>query len=235
MGDHTKQFNEKVQEYNRLIWYAARRYRIQGVLDPEDLYQEGLIILDKMFREYDFHPDSPDFRKMFKTELWHGLHHVLQRHKAEKRDHRNTVLGEDVSELIESSEGDMWDRPRPETPEQKIFAGLEIERVDEFIETLYQQLDWEAQVVLREIINPRSWEEIPESCRTTKNDEPVWRKFKQIPQHVIANILDWPLIAVRRAIKRIRKTAKLLARDSGFKLLAAVDLNKRKRRAHVGT
>ncbi len=71
MNDCSTLFKTALLEYEGLIWSAARRYHIPGLLDPEDLYQEGCIILAEMLRDGTFEAESIDFQKMFKTKLWH--------------------------------------------------------------------------------------------------------------------------------------------------------------------
>ncbi len=105
MGDHCEEFLSKLKEFSSLIRFASYRCQIPGVLDSDDLYQEGLMILDRMFHEdYPYLLDTDiDFRKMFKTELWHGLFKIIKRHKAQQRDFKK-VVPQDYSELEKRSQ-----------------------------------------------------------------------------------------------------------------------------------
>lgn len=224
-------FIRKLQEWEGLIKFASRRYSVPGVLDPEDLYQESLIILDNMFRKYDFEPDSDDFRKMFKTELWHGLWHVLQRTKASKRDWKRLVP-KDYSDMEnESTCGDRDVAPghvmSTDNPELAYAEKEAHEAVDKLIDLLVERLDDEAKVILNEMLHPRSWDDIPEEFKFTGREEVYWRTPKHIPQHTIAEVLGWPLIRVRRAAKRVRRQAKALGEELGLDILAAVEFQRR--------
>ncbi len=277
MGNHTAVFTRKLKEYESLIRYASRRYQIRGVLDPDDLYQEGLLILDKMLRpgvhdyEHEFDPDSVDFRKMFKTELWHGLWKVLQKCKAQKRDWKK-IVHKDYSQLEKNASrsgrcgaptddqvgldlvgslsdasyvGGSSDRSLSDklagdvfshglNPEQQLEAREYIEDLDEFIDTLICRLDDEARVVLSELLYPRDWDEIPDDCKTNGYEDEYWRVPKRVPQHVLARMLDWPLIRVRRSISRIRKHAAAIGEELNMPRVAA-GFKKRKRRKNVAS
>lgn len=238
MEDYTELFLRKVEEWEGLIRFASHRYRIPGVLEPDDLYQEGLMILDDMFRKYDFEPDSDDFRKMFKTELWHGLWHVLQKYKTIKRDWRKVTPKDfaDIERDLASGEADGLPLDRVTctfTPEEAYEIKESTENTERFIEMLVDRLDDEARVVLSELIYPRTWDEIPDKYKCTGNDEVYWRVPKKVPQHVLADLLGWPLIRVRRAITRIRKHAKALGVEVGFEEMASAQIGRRKKNARA--
>jgi len=196
-----------------------------------------------MFVEYDFDPESDDFRKMFKTELWHGLWKVLQKFKTQKRDWKRLVQ-KDYSDLESRAASDSWasDPGDPDvgeeilsgklTPFQRLETLEDISELDEFIDTLVHRLDDEARVLLSEILYPRSWDEIPQEYKTNGTEDEYWRVPKKIPQHVIARMLGWPLIRVRRALSRIRKQAAALGEEQGNPRIAA-GIKKRKRRSNV--
>lgn len=225
MGAYNSTFLRKLREFDTLIKFASRRYRIPGVLDPEDLYQEGLMILDSVFRDieigkYSFDPDSPDFRKVFKTELWHGLWKVLQHHKAQKRDFKRTLPG-DISETEDylADEFELPDFLISPSPEARVLRGEEKRKAEDFLHQLSLCLDEEENQLLTELTKQRKWDEIPEEhLRNTMGDK-YWRvQKKRVPQNVIANILGWSVIRVRRTIKRIRRQAMVLAKEKGVSL-----------------
>lgn len=266
-GDRDEVFLQKLREFEGLIRYASRRYHIPGVLDPDDLYQEGLLILDKMLCDdyaYVLDPDSIDFKKMFKTELWHGLWKVLQKCKTQKRDWKK-LIGKDFSQLERSAssskrgarledkriplnfdQGDQsfndttfrstWNRTLEEAissglnPEQFLELQEKISEVDNLLDILIERLDDEARIVLIELLHPRSWDEIPTEYKTNGTRDDYWRVPRKVPQHVLARILGWPLIRVRRAVSRIRRHAGALGDELGFDLIAVAGLKKRRRR-----
>jgi len=230
VSSYSEEYLRKLREFDRLIRYAAFRYRIPGVLDSEDLYQEGLIILDKMFRKYNFHPDSDDFRKMFKTELWHGLWHVLQKYKQSKRDWRR-VLNKDLSTLELASDEESGNlhsdalHAFASSPEDHVRETQTNESLSLFLDTLVARLDDEARVVLSELLYPRSWSEIPEESKKNSSDDIYWRcPKKRIPRHILASILGFPKIRVRRAIKRIRSAALEVSTELGTDLVSKAGL-----------
>lgn len=262
-GNRDEVFLQKLQEFESLIRYASNRYHIPGVLDPEDLYQEGLLILDKVVTDElanewvlasrrsgaRIHVDkladrTADFRKMFKTELWHGLWHVLQKFKTKKRDWRKLEQN-DFSDINRSvSEDYPWDRSLTRSasvkaedissvgldPEQIVELAEKLQEVDSFLDILINRLDDEARVVLHELLYPRSWDEIPKVLRTNGYDDEYWRVPKKIPQHVLARMLGWSLIRVRRAISRIRKQATVVGDELGLDILAVTGFRKRRKK-----
>lgn len=233
--DREAVFLDKLQEYEGLIRFASKRYQIPGILDCEDLYQEGCMILNKMLQDdyaYPLDPYSRDFRKMFKTELWHRLGHCTHKQKARKRDYRKVAFKDfgdiDPTPVNDSSARDTFTNEELDSfssglsPEE-LYEAIEHQcDVEEFLDNLIESLDDEAQIVLSELLFPTPWEEIPDSCKL-KSDFTVRVRNpkKKIPQSVLAEMLDWPLVRVRRAITRIRRTAIIIAENKGLKVLAS--------------
>ncbi|MCG8433048.1 MAG: hypothetical protein MJA83_03325 [Gammaproteobacteria bacterium] len=176
-----------------------------------------------------FHDDYPypwvreadtEFNKMFKTELWHGLSKIIQLHKTQKRDYKR-VMSEDFSELestrpefslLSSFEG-------TSNPERDCLLREEAYRVDSFLKRLSETLDSDANVVLHELIYPTPWEDIPEVFKWTSAGGVYERVPQKVPLHIVADLLDWPLIKVRRAVKRIRKRGQELAAEMNLDLV----------------
>lgn len=225
--DYCDEFMDKLKEFDSLIRYAAHRCRIPGVLDPEDLYQEGLLILDRMFHDdYEYYLETDvDFRKMFKTELWHGLIKIINKHKAKRRDFKK-VLNEDYIDIERKVQMREEGAPAVEAfqgnydPEQAFFVKEEADQVELFMDKLVERLDDDANVVLQELMYPTDWEDIPEVFKWTATDGVYERMPKRVPLHIIAELLGWPHIKVRRAVKRIRKASQELAPEMGFDLIA---------------
>lgn len=220
MGATPEEFLRKLQDFDRLIRFAARRYKIPGVLDADDLYQEGLIILNMMFSKYDFSPDSDDFRKLFKTELWHGLYKVLQRHKQSKRDFRKLV-NQDYSIYEQATDEELAAGsdiiPLAASPESQFFSREDQTQVREFIEKLSERLDSETRIILSELLYPREWSDIPPEFHCNSTTDSYWRRPKKIiPRHVIADMLGIPRIRMRRAVNRIRVLATQVADELGM-------------------
>lgn len=134
------------KKYESLMQYAAFRCAIPGVLDQEDLYQEALIILDKMFRKYDFAPDTDDFRKLFKTELWHGLCKVVAKYNTQARDHKMSVSANTNDEggydLFSRTSGDYGD------PEEILVYAEGVKRSEKLLSMLMGSISEDAIAVL---------------------------------------------------------------------------------------
>lgn len=245
MENSSALFDRKLQKYDRLIRYASYRYALPGVLEHEDLYQEGLIILATFIKSDRFDPDSIDFEKMFKTELWHGLSHHLHKFKTAKRDFKK-IIPHDYSDL----ERYACRRPSLQRskmlglgsyaqnkisiesfychadPQEAIELRESMARINGFVKLLVSRLDEEAIEILEEILDPTPWEDIPEYLKSTQHDDLYWREpKKKVPQHIIARMMDLPLIRVRRAIKRIKRAALDVGDELGFQLLAAAGIN----------
>lgn len=228
-------YERKLQEYKPLIKYAARRYSIPGVAGAEadDLYQEGCLILDWMVRHSQFEVDSHDFRKMFKTKLWHGLADTLKSHKRKKNDYRKVVYyeqrREDLDGEAQAKELSAQDletslqsiRGSERDPEQAALDYEQMLKVERFIEILTARLDSDARKMFYELLYPKSWDEIPEEYHRTSQGDVHWRKpRKKIPQHVIADMLGWSVMRVRRSTGRLRREAAAVAEELGFEGVA---------------
>ena len=230
----TTLFVQKLKEHESLIRYAAKRYRIQGVVEPEDLYQEGLMILHQMIDKYDFDPYSDDFRKMFKTELWHGLWKMLRHSKATKRDHRATVVHDFQEPDYDEHGNHEHSKPRlnaalasPDSqPDEAVSDQQHAARTVVFLHRLRASLDSEARDVLDYVLNPPTWDDVPPALRVTKEGDEYWKLPSRIPQHVTAFMLGIPIIRFRRALKRIRKKAALIGDEEGLDLVAAAGIRK---------
>lgn len=243
-------FSEKLQEFEGLIRFASTRYRIDGVLSPDDLYQEGLMILDKMVRgdyRHDLDPHSTDFRKLFKVELWHGLNKVLQKYKTQKRNYKCLINGDisqieiqlqsasrskrryraHTTEIVASEAGTMYVRAE----QHDLLEFLEAVRdAEKFVDALAFRISDDDRLLLFELLYPRSWEDIPNHLRVTITGDDYWRTPRKVPFHVIADVLEWSLTKARRSLARIRREASLLAKEYGFELISSVDERKRRKR-----
>ena len=216
MGIYTDdEFEEKVAQFEPLLWYAAKRLEIPGVLPKEDLYQEGLRALDATFEEhFEYDPDSEEFTRAFKSRLFHRISHCLRKHKTGSRDWRKEVH-DSISSF--SEEGDsIFDRIS-----QTVFPPpdylLELEDLHSYLDALEVDLKdasldgplWgnsaeDALEVLRLVTDPDY--DIPDEVKMLYERIP-----SKITNPLIADIKGWDLMKVRRAISRLRKHARLLA------------------------
>lgn len=226
-------FSKKLKEFDKLIRYASWRLKRDGVIEAQDLYQEGLLLLNKMFSTR-FDPDSVDFRKMFKTELWHGLKHIVHDRKATKRglQFRNGMVNVDDLNVHLMEKRPMADSLKRDVSvyteemtshENGELSYLETEtqkQIDYFLEELTHRLDDEARIVLLELLQPREWSDIPEDQRVTKEGDEHFRLPSKVPQATIARYLGMSSTGLRRAVKRIREAAVQLHEDLDLRIVS---------------
>lgn len=231
MSSH-KEFLKKKDHFERLIQFCAKRLHIPGVLDQEDLYQEGLLILNAMFVKYDVSPDSEDFNKLFKTELWHRLTNITLFYKRSKRDYRK--IDHSVKTKADREDSDFEGRnpmylkfledlhDEGLTPEDAAIENQESVMCEEVLDMLNERLDDESLEVLFELVVPRDADEIPLDAMTTQRGDAYWRRpRKSIPKHTLARMLGMPSIRIRRAIKRIKVAVLEVADELGAEKISA--------------
>ena len=118
-----------------------------------------------------------------------------------------------------------------DTPESQFIEMEEVLEASSFVDKLRDFLedDEDALVLLEELLNPRDWADIPEDCRVTRDDLCYERLPRRIPMHVLALVLDWSSIRVRRTLKRIRVAAKKLAEREQLELLSSAPIGRRRK------
>lgn len=206
---------KKIEEFDKLLWFAAKRFAISGVLLPEDLYQEGLIALDESLEEdWQHHPDTKEFERSFKSRLFHRMSHCLRWYKQDCRDWRK-----EVHEVINNFEDEDEGSSLLERVEQNMFpspdTSCEIRDLYHFLESVRDRLDdisingslWnnsadDALEILDLIMDPI----IPDN---------ICQMYERVPGHLsnalLAEVTGWDIMKVRRAIKRLREIASDIA------------------------
>lgn len=194
-----------------VIWSCAKSYEIEGVLSTEDLYQEGLIELNKTI-SLDFYKNLPrdQFSSYFRVRLSSKFRRLLAYHTRKKRDWRSTVSLETNSHSTRStysSDSDAFDYDYDvsqvegddkRTPETELEDKQKEKELDEFIEAVRCALDTEAREVFDCI-----WKgEIPDDIKD---------QYIRVPDHmsvtVIAKIFGWNREKAWCVINRIRRLA----------------------------
>lgn len=192
----TTKISEKIQEFNGVMLAASSRYEIPGVLDAEDLYQEALHILDMMFVSYDFSPDSDDFRKMFKTHLWHELSTLCQRENYQKRDWKSKI-SEQTS--LEDGVGSLWDVIPGDTLPADIYIEYKesASRVEAFLSDMNFILDEDGKVLFNELLDP------------SPLDPNIVKDYKRVPKKrsstILSRQLGWTKYKVTKYLDQIKK------------------------------
>jgi len=212
-------FLKKVDEFEPLLWYAAKRFEIPGVLLPEDLYQEGLIALEETFdNHWTCDPDSYDFTRAFKSRLFHRMSEVLRRHKTESRDWRKelhaTLDNDDENEVLGKIPQTTFPSP------DHLLAMRDLSRYLEAIEAelkqaaidgpLFSTIADDALELLRILVDPDF--ELPEHIKSCYERLPS----SGLSNSILAELTGWDIMHVRRALKRLRKHAAKLASQFGL-------------------
>lgn len=215
-------FYQKVTEFDSLLWYAAKRFEIKGVLHCEDLYQEGLVALEETFdNHWTRHPDSPEFTRAFKSRLFHRMSEVLRRCKTQSRDWRKELH----SLLDPDSEDDTRDilNQIPQTTFPPPDRGLELEGLQKYRTAIedslrvaarskpcFSTLEEDAIELLHLVTDPDY--EVPDALKIF---------YERVPSEgfsnaILAEITGWDVMHVRRALKRLRLHARQLATEYGL-------------------
>lgn len=213
-------FLKKLKEFESLLWYVAKRFEIPGVLSKEDLYQEGLITLDfALEQNWEYHPDTPEFNRMFKSRLYHAMSAQLRFHKQRCRDWRNELRDSVTS--YEDSEGSLLDNLQQSTFRSPDYR-LENDSVKMFFVALESRIEdaasngsiWggsadDALTIFRMISDPNF--EVPQSVVD------MYERFpSRLTNTILSEVLGWNVMRVRRAVSKLRKHAKELSIDYGI-------------------
>ncbi len=218
-------FEKKVIEYEPLLWYAARRFEIPGILPREDLYQEGLIVLDELLTETIVnHPDSGDFTRSFKTRLFHRMSEKLKPHKTQKRDWKK-----ELRDLLFKDERDndgtvsIFNRiPQSTFPSPDHLS--ELLALQQYLDALESDLKqasltgqlWgnsadDALEVLHLVIDP--------DLKIPKEISSIYERFPTaLTKPLLSELTGWDRNKVRRALRRLRKHARELAPKFGIEV-----------------
>lgn len=216
-------FLRKVGEYEPLLHYAAKRFEIPGVLNWEDLYQEGMIALEETF---DYHwtrdPDSEEFTKAFKSRLFHRMHEVLRKYKTQSRDWRKELH----ATLDMDDEDDIFNKIPQRTfppPDHNLHVQDLNKYVGELQESLreasrkavgYSTFFVDAIELLNLITDPNL--ELPEDITDCYDRVPT----EGFSNTILAELTGWDVMHVRRAMKRLRRHARVLSEKYGFSIPA---------------
>ena len=106
MFDMINDFSRVADRWYSLIFKGALAYSIPGRLDPEDLVQEGLILLHEtitsmVIEQERWEVDSFEFEKYFKSSLYHRFVDKQRVHQSKKRNYRNEVHESDEHNPLE--------------------------------------------------------------------------------------------------------------------------------------
>lgn len=203
---------KKLKTFEKLIWFAAKRFSIPGVLQPDDLYQEGLIALEETLAESLDHPDSAEFSRTFKSRLFHKILHILRRHKTASRDWRL-----EVRDVLNASEDgtltSIFDTiPADDNSNPEYIVSNN--QLSEFVIDLRRELKKES---VKGSIFGNSYDDALEVLDIVINYDPmtvpeeVVLTYERVPGHLssamISEITGWDIMKVRRALSKLRKEA----------------------------
>jgi hypothetical protein len=207
-------FETKLKQYENLIHGAAWRYAIPGILDQDDLYQEGCMILLKMLTHSSLNKDSVDFSKMFYTELAHGMGMLQRKQLTYKRGWNVVNRSLNFVEWLDVCENANQNTFLEKDP-HILLAQERQQQLNHFFDQLLLILDDRAKVVLFELANPRAWEDIPEADRLTLTGKKYTRLPESVPFHITAKLLGWSLVTYSRTVQRVKHTIVMLSGELG--------------------
>ena len=146
MFDMETDFPRVSDRWYPLIYKGAIQYAIPGRLDPEDLVQEGLILLhetivDMVITKHQFEVDNFEFEKYFKTALYRRYIDKQRIHQSKKRSYQSEVHPTEEYNPLE------YLQDRTDSPEEAAITAQTIERVKSRLPEKYH-------VVLEAWLNP---------------------------------------------------------------------------------
>jgi len=204
------QFISRLSTLQNVIWYYARNYEIHGVLEADDLYQEGLMELNKM-SQLDQYRDLPKstFNTYFRTRFMSRLKNRVRHHTSKARDWRSTVFVDDMGNFVEEKEDPnvtkaavaintaMFDYLSP-SPADELEHQHKLREAEAFIDEVKAGLDPEAQWLFEQRLHG----DVPEQLKG---------EFKRIPGHasvtVLGMIFGWGRGKTWRVLNRVRRRA----------------------------
>lgn len=184
-----------LERFKRLIEYASVRYSIDGILEKEVLYQEGLIVLYEILDIYDGKADDEEVCRRFKAALFYKMLDQVKFYKCRCRDWKLTVnnnaTDEEVDLISSCVEDDYYLSP---------YEYMEHKNLEKFFDYLVCELieerDDEALVVLNEI------------AFTRQIDKEIMDSFERFPRNlsyqILSKVLNKNYGVVRGALNRIR-------------------------------
>jgi len=160
-------FASLIKKYESYMWYAAQRYSQPPRIEPEDQYQEALLVLHDLASSGEYPLDSVDFDKVFRSKIWWVLGDKLDRIKSLKRDFRKESSENLVSE--DNEEVSIWDLD-PKLSANSCFSAPGIDMMFfEEIEEIKASLDDTEKRLLDLYLDPTPLKDLIEDYRKARN------------------------------------------------------------------
>lgn len=199
--------------FESTIWSYARHYSISGVIEPQDLYQDGLMELHKMLGMEQYQGLSEDtFSTYFKTRLASKFLKCIRHSTQKKRDWKSTVHFRNIEDLVDSKDStdveklqigcikidaSQFDR-LSQDPETELEHMQKIEEARQFIVDVKAGLDDEAQWLFDQMLIG----DVPDEVKG---------EFKRVPSHasitVLGMIFGWDRARTWRIMQKVRRRA----------------------------
>ena len=224
-GDASEIVNKLAKEYKALIQNAAQRYTIEGKYDTEDAEQECITLLWEMLCD-GWDPTTVDFRKLYKTRMWHRLMDRTNWLTRPCRDcRRNTTLyfyrGTTVHDYecttVDGEDLSRCDNPKYSSRNPKHYAAkwsperdpADIAEEKDFIEVFMSKLEGEELQVFTAILSDimdDGIEDIREALARhfDKHYEADQMRRKQVPMYVYAEVTGLEQKVVHRCVQGLR-------------------------------
>jgi len=205
-------FMYRLSTLEPVVWSYARHYEIKGILPADDLYQEGLIELDKTSSlEFYKNLSREQFATYFRVRLSSRYRRLIRFHTQQKRDWRSTVYFDEFLEeksfsrveesdpfTVDASSLPYFCGSNTDSPYTELELRGKAKEAEEFIEAVKAGLDLDSRKAFEHIISG----DFPEEIKA---------EYQRVPGHVsitvLSKILGWDRGKTCYALKRIKKCA----------------------------
>ena len=202
-----QQFSDLYSQWSSYLFAAAQRMSIPGKLDSEDQNAEAVELLWSYATETEHDLTSDDFRKEFKTRLWHRLTDNVRRMRAGRRDVTREINVDQMgSDGLAESDASYW-TSGPESVHLSELSSeddpADIVEAKDSLRVLYSLLDQRDASLLTEMLQPS--DELLELQRQYL-EERGWSS-SPIPFHLFGRAVSMSYKQARLSLTRIRRAA----------------------------
>jgi RNA polymerase sigma factor (sigma-70 family) len=213
LGSKNEDYLPFLNKFEGVIWNVAKKFST-GTLELDDLYQEGLLVLDECILKYankfgSCDHNSKEFSYCFKAHLFHKYNNLRRFYQRGTRDCRKMIsenrcseLDGEVTSIFDTVEQDTYPNPdiAIELSSLKVFINdLKDKLSKESSRRVSSSADKDALIVLDILLNSEETG-CSESCerpRKTYNE--------------LSELLGWSTMKVNRAFSNLRKRFKTVA------------------------
>lgn len=197
-------FLDQLRHHESTIWAIARKHEAPPVLLAEDLYQEGLVILDRLCKEYE--EFSTDYIECYlrTTFVSHCLNQIKYSTR-QTRDSRKTLqLSSITDNLYSKAKVIMADvEVYPSSEDLYVLRQLELE-AEEFLNGVYDKLSSDCKKLFDLIVRFEYRDDlIPSALLAAYKRTP-----SQMTVPILSQLLGWHISKTRRVLNKIKRRVK---------------------------